>query len=354
MLRRLFRWLQPAFLIVAILVIGWFLANQWPLLRSYPWRLDWGWLVATFVLTLTSWGLEIAIWRYLLATLGASLDYSSAARIWFLSAIVRYIPGNVWQPLSMTLYNRRHGIAPETTLTSIVLFQVVSMLAIVPILIAYFLWIDSQSVVAHLVNQLPRVLIWGGMIPVLLFLWRPQWMVHLLNRGLIRLKRPPLALALTSRRLLWLVLLALLNWLLWGSVFAALAFGIAGNAFGANAHIAPLLVTAFPIASIVGLLSLFAPSGFGVREGVFFLLLTPQIAGSVVTVIALGVRVWGIANELLLALISAPFENAFVAKSAANSATMDAASNRRTELALPPDVPLCESIVANDLSRETL
>jgi uncharacterized membrane protein YbhN (UPF0104 family) len=340
MLRRLIRWSQPIFLLVALAAIGWFLAKQWPTLRTYPWRLDWGWLLATCLFTWASWAVEIAIWRHLLATLGGNLPYWTAARIWFLSAIVRYIPGNVWQPLSLTLYCRRHGVAPEAAVTSIVLFQVVTLLATAPILVLYFVWIDTKSLAAQWISHFPPALLWLALLPLLAFLLRPQWLVEVLNWALLRLQRPPLAVKLTSGNLLTLLLVALFDWFLWGSVFAAFTFAVAGDAvgsgWGSNVAIAPLLIASYPIASVVGFLSLITPSGFGVREGAFYLLLTPQIAGSVVTVVALGIRVWGIINEVILALISAPYEKASAAGASVPPASVD--------------VPVREPVIA-DLTR---
>jgi uncharacterized membrane protein YbhN (UPF0104 family) len=341
MLRRLVRWLQPVFLILSVIAIGWFLSNQWPTLRSYPWRLDWGWLLATCVITLASWGVEIAIWQHLLAALGGKLPYWIAARIWFLSAVLRYVPGNVWQPLSLTLYSRRHGVAPEATITSLVLYQVIILLAIAPILVIYFLWIDTKSLAAQFVAQFPAGLVWVALVPVLAFLIRPQWLVKLLNWAFVRLQRPPLAMQLTSKKLLMLILVALADWLLWGGVFAAFTFAVAGDIVADGAAITPLLVASYPIANVIGWLSLITPSGFGVREGAFYLLLTPQISGSVVTVIALGIRVWGIVNELVFALICLPFEQAYNLSNAVTTAT-------------PPDSTLHKPAATPDLRREII
>jgi glycosyltransferase 2 family protein len=339
MLRRLVQWLQPVVLILSMLAIGWFLTNQWPTLRNYPWRLDWRWLLATCVVTLASWGVEIAIWRHLLVSLGGHLSFWTAARLWFLSAIVRYIPGNIWQPLTLTLYSRRHGVPPETTITSIVLFQVVILLAVIPIFVGYFLWIDTTSFAAQYVAHVPQAFLWLALAPLLLFLLRPQWLIQLLNWGLARLQRPPLATQLTSGRLLMLILASLFVWLLWGGVFVCITFAVAGDGVADRAAITPLLIASFPIANTIGLLSLITPSGFGVREGTFFLLLTPQIDGGVVTVIALALRVWGVLNELLLALISLPFEQASIA-------------SQGNEPTVPFDSAIAEPVVASDLRRE--
>jgi uncharacterized membrane protein YbhN (UPF0104 family) len=352
MLRRLVHWLQPIFLLLALVAIGWFLAQQWPALRTYPWRLNWSWLLLTALLTVASWAVEIAIWWRLLAALGGQLSYWTAVRIWFLSAIVRYIPGNIWQPLSLTLYCRRHGVAPEASLTSIALYQVVILLAIVPIFVVYFAWIDTRSLAAQLVAYFPRASLWVTLIPVVAFVLRPTWLERLLNWALARLHRPPLPIHITTSMLLTLTLAALADWLLWGAVFAAFTFAFAGSSVqGSEVALAPLLIASYPIATIVGLLSFITPSGFGVREGAFYLLLSPYIAGSVVTVLAIGLRVWGIVSELVAALISLPFERASMATQAN---TTDYAADYAVELAGPIDLPYHEPVVAPDLRRESL
>ncbi len=327
MLRRLVGWLQPVVLLLSIIAIGWFLSSQWPVLRSYPWRLDGSWFAAAILLTLAGWGLEIEIWRHLLLSLGGKLPYQVAARNWFLSAVVRYIPGNIWQPLSLTLYSRRYGVAPEVTITSLVLFQVITLLAIAPILVIYFLWIDTRSLAAQFIAQLPPGLIWIALLPMVAFLLRPQWLVALLNWTLARLKRPPLAASLTSPMLLTMILMTALDWLIWGGAFAALTFALAGDGVAERATFAPLLIASYPIAYVIGFLSLITPSGFGVREGAMFLLLTPQIDGGVVTVIALAMRVWTTLGELVMALISAPFEHASSLALAANTVANTAADH---------------------------
>jgi hypothetical protein len=141
-----------------------------------------------------------------------------------------------------------------------------------------------------------------------------------------------------------LVLVALIDWLLWGGVFASFTFAVAGDGVTDRAATVPMLVASFSLASAISLLGFFTPNGFGVREGAFYLLLTPQIAGSVVTVIALGVRVWGVLNELLMALICAPFEHA---------ATVAPVIEQNVDASMPLDPSYHEAVVASDLRRET-
>jgi hypothetical protein len=139
---------------------------------------------------------------------------------------------------------------------------------------------------------------------------------------------------------------------LWGGVFASFTFAVAGDGVSNRAETVPMLVASFSLASAISLLGFFTPNGFGVREGAFYLLLTPQIAGSVVAVIALGVRVWGILNELTMALICAPFEHAATVASRNDPVTEPVIeASVGAPMSLEPS--LREPVVAADLGRET-
>ncbi len=310
MLRRLARWLQPIALVLAVVAIVWFLWIQWPVLRSVPWAWDPRWFGVACVAAMASWLVEISLWRRLLADLGGQIPFAPGFRIWFLSAVVRYIPGNIWQPLSLTLYARRYGNKPETVITSLLLYQMVTLLAAAPITVVYFTWLDNSSAAAQWLAQLPRGLIWLVLAPIALFIARPRLLTDLLDWGLAKIGRPPLHAYLRTRTLLWAIAIALVAWILWGITFMAVTFAVAPASAVDRWTMALPLIAAYPIAYAVGFLSLLTPSGFGVREGALLLLLAPPLSAAVVTVIALAARVFTMLGELLLALLCAPFERA--------------------------------------------
>ena len=308
MLRSFVRWLQPALLLVALLAVAWFLRQQWPALRSYPWRFDAVWFTAACASLVVTWAVEVGIWRAVLRMVGGELGYWPAVRIWFLSAVVRYVPGNIWQPLSLTLYGRRYGIAAEATVTSIALYQVVILLAAAPLAAVYFVWIDTQTLLAQLLGQVHWLVALAAAVPLGVFVARPGLFMALLNWGLARMGRPQLTIRLSGPGLLALIVAAIIDWLLWGSTFAAFVFALVGAGIPDLRGLWPQLMLSYPIAYAIGFLSLLTPSGFGVREGAFFLLLVPRLDGAVVTVVALAMRLWTTVGELLFALLSAPFE----------------------------------------------
>ncbi|MEZ4638601.1 MAG: hypothetical protein R2856_27190 [Caldilineaceae bacterium] len=120
MAKRLIRSAQPLVLGLALIFI---VAAAQPVGRTAftDWRIHAGWLLLSGILLVTSWFVEVSMWRTTLSWVGGRVDYAAAVRIWFASILVRYIPGNVWQPLGMTVLAQRAGVRPEATVASIAL-----------------------------------------------------------------------------------------------------------------------------------------------------------------------------------------------------------------------------------------
>jgi uncharacterized membrane protein YbhN (UPF0104 family) len=298
---RIIQRLQPLFLALALLFIFLLLRSQWAELSQYPWQLQPVWLFVSALFLVAAWSLEIQIWRRLLAVMDARLPYRSAARIWFLSAIVRYVPGNIWQPLSMTLQCQRLGIVPEATLTSVVFYQLLTLLAASPIAALYFGVTGNWGLLTSALASWTPFLVAAGLAPVVFFVIRPAWLIELVNFLLARLHRPPLAAGLTRRNAAFVLFLGMIDWLLWGAAFAALAIGLQEYTAADMLRLFPHLVASYAIAYAVGFVSLLTPSGLGVREGAVYLLLAPLLGGGAVTVAAIAMRVWITLGELLAA-----------------------------------------------------
>ncbi|MEZ4866180.1 MAG: lysylphosphatidylglycerol synthase domain-containing protein [Caldilineaceae bacterium] len=296
--------LQPVFILLALGFVAYLLQSQWATLRSYSWQLQRGWLTLSACLMLASWSVEVYIWYTLVGLIGGLLSYGAALRLWWLSALIRYIPGNVWQPLSLTLYCQRYGVRAEITLASIVLYQAVVILAVMPIAACYFQITGNWGLLTGLIGNMAPWLVALTLVPVLFFLIRPGMLVSMMNWLLRKAGRAAVEANLTTGRLCWLLIIAAFNWLLWGACFGTLALALQDSDHGLPAYFVLHLVAVYPVAYVIGLLSLITPSGFGVREGAFYLLLAPVIGGGLVTVLALAMRVWNILGEVVMALLS--------------------------------------------------
>jgi hypothetical protein len=250
-----------------------------------------------------SWLLEIVIWRRLVRLLGGRVSFGMGFRIWFVSAIMRYIPGNVWQPLGMTVLAHRQGVRPEATVASVALYQVVNLLSAALIAAAYFALTANLGLLEDILppSRHLRALSLLIALPVIVFFLRPQWLIHLLNWGLRLIKRPPLAVALTPVALLVVVALEMAAWLLLGLSFAALTMSLTDWSLSDLGGAAIHLVAGYPIAYTIGYLSFLTPSGLAVREGVMVLLAAPLVGSGVITVAALAMRIWLIICEFVAA-----------------------------------------------------
>jgi glycosyltransferase 2 family protein len=304
----LMKWLhraQPMLVVVSLLLIVFLLRNQWELLRAQPWRLHPGWLALSGIFLLLAWSVEVNLWRWLLAVVGGRLAFGPAWRIWFITALVRYLPGSIWQPLSMTLYCQHWHIRPESTLMSMVLYQVIALLAVMPFAILYLVWGSNAALVTQALAGFAPGLIALGLAPVLIFLLKPDWLLVAVNWALRKAGREPLDARLSRSALAGQMALGSVSWFFWGLSFAALTLALRPYSFSEMVRVTPVLVAAFPIGYAIGFLSLITPSGFGVREGAYYLLLVPLLDAGTVTVAALVMRFWIILAEVLMAGIAA-------------------------------------------------
>ncbi|MGH3994432.1 MAG: hypothetical protein ACRDSN_18470, partial [Pseudonocardiaceae bacterium] len=126
------RWIRLA-QVVAGLTIVWFaggaLARNWDELRSQPlaWRVEPGWLLLSALTVWAMYAVLIAAWRTLLAGWGHRLDAWTAARIWTVSSLGKYLPGKVWAVAGMALMSQQAGVAPWAATGSAVILQALAV-----------------------------------------------------------------------------------------------------------------------------------------------------------------------------------------------------------------------------------
>ncbi|MGC8782171.1 MAG: lysylphosphatidylglycerol synthase domain-containing protein [Anaerolineae bacterium] len=278
---------QVAVLLVAAGFLAALVAGQWTALQSYDWQLAPGWaLLALLGLELT-WLFELDTWRMILRGLGGPLSYRTAAPIWFLSNIVRYIPGNIWQFLGMAELAHDEGVPRVITLTSIVLHQVISTAVGVVLAACYFALFDDGAWLRYL---RPLLLL----APFGLLLLQPRLLDAILNRLLRRMGRPPVCISLSWRQIWLLIGRYFVVWIMMGLSFAALVRGLAP----VDGPAVTYLTASWAAAYVIGYLTLLTPAGLGVREGALALLLTPIMPAGVAAVIAIVARLWMVAGEV--------------------------------------------------------
>jgi uncharacterized membrane protein YbhN (UPF0104 family) len=280
--------------VVLAVVAGFFvatLAARWNDVISVKWRLDpWLFAAATVLLAL-SYGLVALLWGLALHR-SAGTRASAGARIWFLSNLARYVPGNIWSYVGAVELARREGVARRVTLAVMALTQVLSVgvavAAGLPVLLAERARLGRPALLGALVVA-------AGAGLAVLFRGR---LLELARRRVPGFD--PAELTPSAGTVAWLVAGYALYWAVTGLAFAALVAALHPLAAGDI----PLVVAAYAAAYAAGFLALLTPAGLGVREGVLVVALAPVLPAGPALVVALVSRVWMMLVELAGAAVA--------------------------------------------------
>lgn len=229
-----------------------------------------------------------AAWQIITRQIGASIPYRWSLGIWSYSNVGKYVPGKIVPLFIRSKAYGRFDVGPLRVGYALFLDHFFSLLA--------------AAVVATLVvAQLPTLstpigwlILAAGAAGAGLVLWpRGANIVTARLAQLAGKERPP---PLTRPYLLGClsIHIAGLFWQGLGMVILAQVFGAGG------VDDMPFLVGALAFASTVGMLSVFAPAGIGVKDLTLLALLTQIMPAPQAALIAVAARLWTSGTELLI------------------------------------------------------
>jgi glycosyltransferase 2 family protein len=267
--------------IVTVAVVR--LARNWEELRQQ--RLDWelrpAYLAAALLLTWAMYAVLIGVWRAVLRSWGAPIGGYTAARIWTISSLGKYLPGKVWAIAGMAVMAQRAGVPPWAATGAAVLLQALSIAAgaavvgvtgLAPLESAYP-WLRPALIVIALAS--------GAGIALLL--WRP------FTDRLFRLAGVVPERVASPRPMTLLAAFAanLVAWVGYGGSLWLLARGVLPE----TALDLPVAIGAFTASYLAGFLALIAPGGLLVREGTLFLMLQGAVGPAAAAALAIASRI---------------------------------------------------------------
>jgi hypothetical protein len=258
------------------------LVRNWDQLRSQPleWRIQPIWLVLGLLIIWLMYALLIFAWHTMLRSWGQRLDGWSAARIWTVSSLGKYLPGKVWAVAGMALLSQRAGVPAWAATGSAVVLQVLA--------------IGTGAVVAGLAGAhalesaypgagaVLGLLVAAAIVCIGLLLW-PPFLRRLLRRaapGNVAERQP------AGRGIVVGIAANFIAWLGYGVALWLLARGLLPTS-GLGLRLAIVVFTASYLA---GFLALFSPGGIGVREGIFILMLQGPLGIGAATALAIASR----------------------------------------------------------------
>jgi glycosyltransferase 2 family protein len=265
------RVLRVVFLVAVAAGAGVALYRLWPKVSASLAQVSWPGLCLSALLALGFQLTGMFAWRRTLDELGSRLPAASAAHIYLVSQLGKYVPGSVWAGVAMVRLGREAAVPASRMAFSYLLataFSLLTGLTIgVPALIVYG-------------SYLPLALATLGVLGVIL-LW-PRALNAILNLGLKLARRGRLERPLSGRGIVRIVGLYLVTWIVGGLHVWALSVAVGGKAL-------PSLfpsIAAFTVASALGVLVVLAPAGAGVRDVLMVLILTPVTGAAAATAAA--------------------------------------------------------------------
>ena len=226
-------------------------------------------------------------WWWLLAAFGIRVSYGIALQAEMASMLAKYVPGGIWTPLARIVWLRRAGGVSDTSfvVSSILLEAGLSAVAGILVFTAGLAAVDAVEA------PLVPLFAFGVTVAILL---HPR-VFTAIARVVFRRFGAPEPPRLAYRILLGLLGYYVLTWLVGGTALYLLLRSLDADP---GIDTIPYLGGAAAIGAIVAVLTVFAPSGLGVREASMYGLLVVVVPASA----ALGATVL---NRLAITLVEA-------------------------------------------------
>jgi glycosyltransferase 2 family protein len=280
--------IQYGLIAIVFAFLALFLITQWNKLPDYDWRFRPGWLLLAFLLVLTFYTLQPALWIVILRGLDARGEPLQLGAAWGKSLIARYVPTSALLVVGRVVLSERAGVTGRVALASIVYELALGFSAAV-IGGAYF-FIKLPALQHHAVRYAILVV-----IPIALVGLHPRVFKPLADWVLGKLGREPLPKALPYSRVLLLLPAYLIGWLLVGTGLFMFALALQPIPIGKL----PYIATAYPVAFCVSVLTFIVPSGLVTRDATLATAVDAVLPLTVATAIAVAFRIFQTTVELL-------------------------------------------------------
>ncbi|MFP4557356.1 MAG: lysylphosphatidylglycerol synthase domain-containing protein [Bacteroidales bacterium] len=280
MLKRIFTYLFYA----SLIFLGYYLYKADYL--AMPKIHSWGYSVISLILLLLGFLLQNINWQRILKVFNINTTLKSASISVGLSIFMKYIPGKVMVVLGRAAYISEKKGVPIVHVTTASLFsQIISLW--VGFLLGSIALINADI---EIVWKAISAIIFAGLSITLFLPQLPKKAFSLL----FKLFKKDIAYPqITQRQILSVLPTYILTWLSWGFGFYFLTLALS------EITLPVIYGMVFPLAGTLAIVSLFAPGGVGIREG---LLVSSMVIYGIpvhqATAIALASRLWFLIGEL--------------------------------------------------------
>ena len=267
------------------------LRRSWASIQGYAWEVRPEWLVLSAVAFVGFYLTQALGWWFLLRGFEMRSPLPLATATWAKSILARYLPGTVFMFVGRAWMCHAQGLPLDRVSAAMFYEQVLGVCsALVALAVLFPFWEYRPSAMAFALLALP----------LLIAVLHPRVFVPLANVVLGWLRRPPLAVVLHFRGVVVLLAYYSTTWVFAGAGAWFLGKGTLNLAYGAL----PVVVAAYALAYVAGMVAFMIPSGIGVREAVLTASLVRFLPAGVALAWALLLRVWVTVIELIFVAVA--------------------------------------------------
>lgn len=287
------------FAVAILLSLGKVLVQTWDQVAAsgFHFKFEWARLTISLLLLVVGRAFAVEAWRRILLSLGEYFGFGFGARVWFLSNLTRYVPGNIWQVATMMVMVERQGVSKTNALLSQVIYTALA-LSIAGLLGLMFLLARPEALDSRLPPQLAGyapAMVALGFVALVIFFALPA-----VNRLIIqltsRITRRAIAVPTpTFGRGLVPPLFSLAMWVTNGIAF----YFFIGSITDVSLAQLPVYIAMNAGAYWIGYISFLTPSGLGFREGALAWMLASFMPMPVAVALSLVTRLWSTVGDFL-------------------------------------------------------
>jgi uncharacterized membrane protein YbhN (UPF0104 family) len=236
--------------------------------------------------------LSMFVWRSLLHDMGSKVSLRSAANMFLVSQLGKYLPGGLWNIVAIAEVGADYKIPRRRSVSAMMVATLVSVVTGLALAV-----LSIPLAPGAVTGRYGGAAIWA--LPLFAVVLAPPVLNQLLGAALRVLRRPPLEHPVTARGVMVAVAWSILAWLCAGGHVWTLATGIG---LEPSVKTLALATGGYALAWILGFVVVVTPAGVGIREVVLGAVLASQLgAGAVVAVVLLS-RVILTVSDLFLGL----------------------------------------------------
>jgi hypothetical protein len=290
-------WVRLVFTLTILFFLFLAIYSNYSKLTEYPIKLDYRALFFAVLIIMTYLFVQALVWKSILKRFGVITKHLEIFWAFFISIFGKYIPGKIWL-VAMRIFSISGQDKGRSAILGSIVFE---QLYLILSGIFYFFLIWGVYIFRYSTYYLAAAI--TGLFLTVIFILKPYLIINPYNSILLRRGHQPVEIHIEVGDSVRYFLVYLGTW-----IFLSIGVWFAS----ASLVLVPFqqvlkLGSAFAISFVAGFIVLLAPSGLGVREGVFAAIVSGIFPIYIAVIVAIILRLAFTVAEIAALAILVPF-----------------------------------------------